>query len=851
VNQINVVPDGVSGAGLDFNYASWSANTRITLTNVPWDNNYRDIVNFDSQEDLNDYIDGQEYTSTTLENVTYARPNRPVDLPIPFNAANRFNYLRASNPLQPVGLDQPKDYYYFITAVDYVAPNTTRIMVQLDVWQTYGYSVTFGNCYIERGHIGIANTHAFDHYGRDYLTIPEGLDVGGEMRTIQVTNDTIMDTTTFDILIVSTVSLENDFGTKDDPHLVAAAGDTFQGLPSGATYYAFDNVKQFQAFMGVMSNYPWIAQGIISITAVPDLARYGYIKHSLIVAPSLPNVAIYRIEALSGAGNAAMYRPNWRNDKDIVYWIPERYRGLKKFFTSPYMVIELTTFTGTATILKPEAWQDDNAYMNEKAVLSPPNQRIVITPLYYNTARSDHAVQKVVTKGHTTLNDDYGDYLEVSAQVSNFPTFAMVNNMGIAFLAANAHGIAQQYRSTDWSQARALGSNQTSYDQASNSMIASQRSAGVARGADTASTQQSQSTMGMQHIANAISTVGGAAIMPTPASAAGAGMALAGNAMSYGIDMQNSTAQLGIRNQANRAQNDISVNQTSYVRDTNKDLADWAARGDYAQSIGAINAKVQDAALIQPSQSGTAGGEAFNLVNGGIRVSLRWKLLGPAELRAVGEYWLRYGYAVRQFSTLPDSLRVMTKFTYWKLSETYISSARIPESFKQAIRGIFEKGVTVWTTPTDIGNIDIADNHPLPGIVLTTGVPDDDFDPTDPDTVEQVKEQDMPIILNVPDSSGNNFFAVGAEYLRWMNEEGITTPSQLLGPATTLNQAGAQQAFRLFGIDPRYVDTDTFASEWPDHVWSRALETEVFIKAAMQAAPTDPTDTTDPTTDPS
>jgi hypothetical protein len=61
---------------------------------------------------------------------------------------------------------------------------------------------------------------------------------------------------------------------------------------------------------------------------------------------------------------------------------------------------------------------------------------------------------------------------------------------------------------------------------------------------------------------------------------------------------------------------------------------------------------------------------------------------------------------------------VMTRFTYWKLRETYITAAQCPETFKQAIRGIFEKGVTVWNNPADIGNIDIADNAIVAGIQL-------------------------------------------------------------------------------------------------------------------------------------
>jgi hypothetical protein len=87
-------------------------------------------------------------------------------------------------------------------------------------------------------------------------------------------------------------------------------------------------------------------------------------------------------------------------------------------------------------------------------------------------------------------------------------------------------------------------------------------------------------------------------------------------------------------------------------------------------------------------------------------------------MRTIGDYWLRFGYAVQKFGSIPANFKAMSKFTYWKLQETYIISAPMPESFKQAIRGIFEKGVTVWSNPSDIGNIDISDNEPVGGITL-------------------------------------------------------------------------------------------------------------------------------------
>ena len=40
----------------------------------------------------------------------------------------------------------------------------------------------------------------------------------------------------------------------------------------------------------------------------------------------------------------------------------------------------------------------------------------------------------------------------------------------------------------------------------------------------------------------------------------------------------------------------------------------------------------------------------------------------------------------------------------------------IPEEYKLAIRGIFEKGTTVWEVPDEIENIDPVINEPVKGI---------------------------------------------------------------------------------------------------------------------------------------
>ena len=62
---------------------------------------------------------------------------------------------------------------------------------------------------------------------------------------------------------------------------------------------------------------------------------------------------------------------------------------------------------------------------------------------------------------------------------------------------------------------------------------------------------------------------------------------------------------------------------------------------------------------------------------------------------------------------MPSNYQVMDKFTYWKLQDSYVTEGDCPETFKETVRGIFEKGVTVWTNPLDIGTVDVTTNKPI------------------------------------------------------------------------------------------------------------------------------------------
>ena len=52
MTALNTPPSGVGEFGHDFNYAVWTPGTNIQLCNVAWANDYRDVVAFRRDEDM-------------------------------------------------------------------------------------------------------------------------------------------------------------------------------------------------------------------------------------------------------------------------------------------------------------------------------------------------------------------------------------------------------------------------------------------------------------------------------------------------------------------------------------------------------------------------------------------------------------------------------------------------------------------------------------------------------------------------------------------------------------------------------------------------------------------------------
>ena len=761
----------------NFSWAEWTPNTTLKLCRVPWDASYRDIVRFvsrETQREWFDKLDGVECRPATMHIF-----NAPARVELPFNEASNWNYLVAYNDYPE--LEGPRAWYYFIQRVEYVNAHCTQLVLMLDVWQSFQHDVTFGSCYVTRGHIGVANERQWNDYGRTYLALPEGLDTGSEMVTTSQEYQSIIEGRHYDIdgggvdwvdyglIVVSTTNLTDDPGNTSEPKLTTATGAIFEQETDGCSVYYCENRMAYVAnIMALGTLFPWITQGICAVYMVPKIpqdyvSRYGHRVTEIYgqaVSEEYGNIYSFNSSLDSDLRyEDVMSVANFRNKFNI----PTRYRNLRKLYCYPFCVIECSCLNGTVITYRPEDIQSDTLTIRETYTYAPSGARINFYIPGYNEAGAGTTVPLRINGKDMGLPIDGGEMLNASFGITNLPHFSVVNNGGALAMANSAYTRAYAQESAQWTREKALTSanvvnsnaalqreyatRQTNWANenrtATNAITANSLNQSLAIGQNQTSQManlQVEQNIKSNNLNGMAGIIGGglnAVASRSPLGAVNAvGGAFLGSARTdianYGINssaaVSNSTAAASTANQL--ATNAAATSQanayasgatglsnqlSAITSQANYGLASYAAQGDYQNAIAGINAQVQQMQLTPPTTSGALGGDMFNLSNGIMGVLVRFKTCAPSALRAAGEYMLRYGYFVQRFVTPPASLECMEKFTFWQMQEAYVRGT-LPEEYRLTIKGMFERGVTVWNKPEYIGVTDWADNEPLPGI---------------------------------------------------------------------------------------------------------------------------------------
>ena len=215
----------------------------VYLCKTPLEKDYKHQLTFANATSQQTYFAGKvQYTCTDF---TYMKKDNQIVVDYPIDQINSCNYLFYKN----TGFTN-KYYYCFITNMEYVNENATRITFETDVWQTYQLELEYKDSFVEREHV---NDDTFGLH-----TVPEGLDTG---EFIINSAGEVSQKMRAGYIVIGINKIMDEIPAD-------SFGKTYGNVPSGLVYIIVPNAGQLGAFLRAYDN---LGQGtaIQTIFSIP------------------------------------------------------------------------------------------------------------------------------------------------------------------------------------------------------------------------------------------------------------------------------------------------------------------------------------------------------------------------------------------------------------------------------------------------------------------------------------------------------------------------------------------------------------------------------------------------------
>ena len=271
--------------------------------------------------------------------------------PVVYDKLMTCNYVMFKNKAYG---DGTKWFYSFITKIEYLSPNSSKIYIQTDVMQTWMFNYSVKASFVEREHVND------DTVGKH--TIPEGLETG-EYIVYEEEKSEDQDDTCF--IVASTLKLSGlNGGNKCD----GVEGALYNGIYSGVRYYYFANKLENELF-----GSEECLSGVYALNALLHaLAEEGQSDGitAIFTAPSSCVVldGPEKVDLGNGDLPFVMYPVKQNTGVFTRYWklndapnYTEEISGIKnnKLLAYPYRYITLTNNNGGSAIYRYEMFQRD------------------------------------------------------------------------------------------------------------------------------------------------------------------------------------------------------------------------------------------------------------------------------------------------------------------------------------------------------------------------------------------------------------------------------------------------------------------------------------------------------------
>ena len=360
--------------------ANFTPSGKVRIGRVPFDNSYRHTMTFSNVQAQTEFFSSCCTQAFEKDTYTYIRMNNSIR--VQFNAESLYTYDYVMYQNSNYG---NKWFYAFIVGVNYINENTTELVLELDVMQTWYFDYTLVQGFVEREHV---NNDA----------VGANLNPEPEMPFNLICQNKYTDPDFHDVYAVVQTNATPHYGgdTPIDPDGVPngnepVSGGLYSNCLSGCAYYAFypDEPQQWDTslygFLRDM-NRSGSAESISNIFLFPQYFLVGAHPNgdfSGDSANSKDSWKGYRVQ--TGLDARAAQRTHQRPTTQGGGYVPHN----NKLFTYPYCFARVEDNAGHYTEWKYELWnptvsQGTTLYRYNVYVPLDPDATAFVVPSSYD-----------------------------------------------------------------------------------------------------------------------------------------------------------------------------------------------------------------------------------------------------------------------------------------------------------------------------------------------------------------------------------------------------------------------------------------------------------------------------------
>lgn len=368
-------------------------NNEIVLLNVPIEIDMKNQLTFanpNNQFEYFRYIQDQR----AYDKVTYVRKDGYVVINDCFDNLIRYNYCMYQNENFST-----KWYYAFIVKMEWLSPNSTKVYIKTDVFQTYQFDVNYYASFVEREHINVNE----DGIGANL--VPENLELGEVIENASTS--------------IKGLGICYVIAYGRDPSDVGGGTSTYNGcfvngIASGLWYY-IGNMNKVLEMIRTIDNAGY-GGDIKAVYSIPTVSVLGW-------DPS------YTIDELDDRYQVWGFWVNNQFYSDgrefSLAGIPNSLNGYtprnQKLRQYPYQYLGFTPTNGTNKIFKYEDFENGVPSFKLVSEINP-NPNVYFVPKNYKGVSGVNVSESAVVSGYPSISwksDYFSNWLAQNSDIVN------------------------------------------------------------------------------------------------------------------------------------------------------------------------------------------------------------------------------------------------------------------------------------------------------------------------------------------------------------------------------------------------------------------------------------------------